>query len=123
MLTPPMLSTHFVKNEVIRRPRKRLVRGRPVQDPPEIYIVEGSFQPVLKSTDTMQLPEGERTKKALKVYTRNHTTLREANEAEDGWDADQFWWKGELYEVVKTASYDMRVLDHVKAMCVRVEGT
>ncbi|QYW06640.1 hypothetical protein uav_108 [Pseudomonas phage UAVern] len=77
---------------------------------------------MLKSSDTILLPEADRSKACLKVYTQGEP-LWELKEGTDGHAADQFYWQGDLYEVMKVINYAMGVLNHFKAICMRVELT
>ncbi|UAV84537.1 hypothetical protein PHB09_041 [Pseudomonas phage PHB09] len=122
MLNPPLLLTGKVTLEVIRREAETTVRGRPVPGLESVVEVVCNVQPVLKSTDTMMLPEADRSKAAIKVYTKG-AALRQRREGASGWAADRFIWDGDLYEVMKVIDYKMGVLNHYKALCMRVELT
>lgn len=85
-----------------------------------------NVQPNLTRNEMMLLPEGERSKQTLKLYTA--TPLRMRREGTSGHDADEFDWtdaSGDIgtYQVMKTISYQMQILDHCKALCVRKELT
>lgn len=122
MRNPPLLLTGHVTLEITRREAETIVRGRPVPGAESVVQVVCNVQPVLKSTDTYLLPEADRTRATLKVYTKG-AALRQRKEGPDGWAADRFYWNGDLYEVMKVIQYQMRVLDHHKALCARVELT
>lgn len=123
MLNPPLLLVGQVTLEVSRYDAAAYVAGRAVTDAtPTVVQVVANVQPVLKSTDTYLLPEGDRSRAVLKVYT-NATPLRQLKEGAGGWAADRFYWDGELYEVMKVIEYKMGVLNHGKALCSRVELT
>lgn len=122
MLNPPLLLTGRVKLQVIRRESETIVRGRPVDGLESVVEVVCNVQPILKSTDTSMLPEADRSKAAIKVYT-NGAPLRQRREGSGGWAADRFLWEGDLYEVMKVIDYKMGVLSHYKAICQRVELT
>lgn len=122
MLHPLFLSTGRVTLDITRRTAATYVKGRPVPGVEIIVPVVCNVQPVLKSTDTMLLPEADRSKACLKVYSKGGE-IRQLKEGVDGWSADRFMWQGELYEVMKVINYAMGVLNHYKAICMRVELT
>lgn len=70
-----------------------------VQDAPVVKMkTYGSVQP-MKGSEVLILPEGERVKKAYKLYTKDE--LQVANEATKQ-KADLVEYLGETYEVVKS---------------------
>jgi hypothetical protein len=122
MRNPPLLLTGHTTLEIIRREAEIIVRGRPSPGAESIVPVECNVQPVLKSTDTYLLPEADRSRATLKVYSKG-AEIRQLKEGVNGYSADRFYWKGELYEVMKVIEYDMGILNHYKALCTRVELT
>lgn len=122
MLLPPLLATHNVTIDVIRTAKSEYVKGRPVPGASEIVPVVCNVQPVLSSTDTKLIPEADRSKACLKVYTKG-IEMRQMKEGPDGWAADRFYWQGELYEVMRSINYAMGILNHYKVICMRVELT
>ncbi len=123
MLYPPLLLVGSVPLDVIRRSSPSYVNGRLVEGSSSTVRIKANVQPVLKSTDTLLIPEADRSKAVLKVYT-NGAELRQLKEGPNGWAADRFLWKGDLYEVMKVIDYDTgNLLKHFKALCCRVELT
>lgn len=122
MRNPPLFQVGRTKLEVIRRTSKTTVRGRVIDGEESLVEIVCNVQPVLKSSDTFLIPEGDRSKACLKVYTRGDCLLS-LKEGGNGYDADRFYWQGDLYEVMKVINYDMGVLNHYKAICMRVELT
>lgn len=122
MLYPPLLATRHVTLDVTRREAATIVRGRPVPGAETQVLVVGNVQPILKSSDTIILPEADRSKACLKVYTKG-SEMKALREGGNGWAADRFIWEGDLYEVMKVINYRMGVLNHYKAICMRVELT
>lgn len=122
MRNPPLFLVGRTTLEVIRRTSKTTVRGRSVDGEESIVCVVCNVQPILKSSDTLLIPEGDRSKACLKVYTKGDPILS-LKEGGNGYDADRFYWQGDLYEVMKVINYDMGVLNHFKAICMRVELT
>lgn len=122
MLYPPLLSTGRVTLDITRRAEMTYVKGRPVPGVDTTVQVVCNVQPVLKSSDTIMLPEADRSKACLKVYTQG-AALRGLKEGVGGYSADRFMWQGDLYEVMKVINYAMGILNHYKAICMRVELT
>ena len=122
MLYPPLLATRHVTIDVTRREPETYVNGRPVPGAETVVQVVCNVQPVLKSSDTMLLPEADRSKACLKVYTQGDE-MRQRKEGPNGHAADRFTWQGDVYEVMKVINYAMGVLNHWKAICQRVELT
>lgn len=122
MRVPPLLSVGRIKLDIIRREPETYERGRPVPGKETVVQVVCNVQPVLKSSDTLILKEADRSKACLKVYTKG-APLYGREEGDKGTAADQFYWKGNLYEVMKVIDYDMGILNHYKAICMRVEKT
>lgn len=122
MRYPPLLLTGSVTLDIIRRPLPTIVNGRPVNGAPTTVPVVCNVQPVLKSSDTMIVPDVDRSKAALKVYTKG-TELKAFKEGANGWSADRFYWQSDLYEVMAVINYAIGPLNHYKAICKRVELT
>lgn len=122
MRNPTLLLTGHTTLDIIRREAETVVRGRPSPGAESIVQVVCNVQPVLKSTDTHLLPEADRSKATVKIYSKG-AELRQRKEGVNGHAADRFYWKGELYEIMKVIDYDMGVLNHYKALCMRVELT
>lgn len=123
MLNPPLLLVGSVTLDVLRRTSGTIVNRRWVEDPnPEIVPIVCNVQPILKMSDTLLIPEADRSKACLKVYTKG-CEMRALKEGVGGWAADRFIWQGDMYEVMKVINYQMGVLNHYKAICMRVELT
>lgn len=121
MLNPPLLLVGSTMLTVIRKEAERYEGGRVVEGSSRKVLLRANVQPILRSTDTFVLPEVDRSRATLKVYSSE--PLRQRKEGDEGYAADQFEWKGELYEVMKVVDYDMGTLNHFKAICARVELT
>lgn len=122
MLNPPLLLVGSTTLEVIRSEATTYDRGRPVPGASTVVEVVCNVQPILKSTDTLLLPEADRSKASIKVYTKGDE-MKSLKEGGNGWAADRFIWLGDMYEVMKVIPYAMGVLNHYKAICMRVELT
>lgn len=83
-------------------------------------LVKSNVQP-LKPHEIMTLPESERSRDWLKVYSAER--LRAAQEGASGWDADEFEWNGYTYRIMKEYNFQMGVLDHWKAWAARTPVT
>lgn len=82
-------------------------------------IVVGNIQP-LKGSELLALPESDRTKESIKVYTVE--TLRTVEEVGQT-EADIVVWNGKKFQATKTMTYQMGVLDHTKTICFRLPET
>lgn len=122
MRNPPLFLVGRTTLDVTRTTASTYVNGRAVPGTSQVVQVVCNVQPVLKTSDTLMLPEADRSKACLKVYT-NGDALKSLKEGGSGWAADRFIWDGDLYEVMKVIPYKMGVLDHYKAVCMRVELT
>lgn len=123
MLKPPFWATGRTTLTITRKTAGTYVNGRYVEGTTSTQEITANVQPGLKWNDIQYLPEGERGRKSLRVYT--DFPLRTRQEGPDGHDADRFvWTDGHTYEVnVLCHSYEMGVLNHTKAICSRVEVT
>lgn len=122
MLSPPFLATGKKCITVYRQGAGSYVDGRWVAGTTSSFTIDANVQPGLKYNDTQMLAEGERSRKSLRVYTS--TLLRGIKEGTSGNDCDYFTWTdGEVYEVRYITNYEMGVLDHYKAICLRRERT
>jgi hypothetical protein len=80
------------------------------------FTIKANIQPA-DSEDLLKLPELERTKDVIIVFTP--TVIKAGNQATQQ-KADVISWQGYNYEVYRVATYAMGVLDHTEAICVRV---
>jgi len=128
MLTPRFLGTGKASITVIRKGSGTYTADGDYDESPTTtqVVIQGNVQPNLTRNEMLLLPEGERSKQTLKVYTAS--PLRMRREGADGHDADEFEWtdaNGETntYQVMKVLNYQMGVLNHFKVLCVRKERT
>lgn len=121
--SPPLLHplNGKVTVDVSRREGGQYVRGVWQAALPIVFQITANIQPVLKSTDTQILPEGDRTKECIKVYTT--TPLLQRREGESPVEGDIITWDGKLFEVMKAIEYKMGFLNHWKIIAVRKEIT
>jgi len=92
------------------------VSGRWVAGSSSTAPITASVQPA-GPRDLLHLPEGDRTKGAVKIYT--DAELSEGDESA-GLVPDQITWNGEQWEVQKVWRHALG-LGHHKAMALRVE--
>lgn len=93
-------------------------KGRPqkVEVKPD-PVIEGNVQP-LKFQEIMMMPEADRTREWIKIYTTTPiSTWKEPYE--DGNLDIYVVWEGESYRVMKEKHYVMGVLDHHVIYCAR----
>lgn len=124
MLQPQFLSTGKVQLFInrVEENTEQYVDGRYVpSESTERLCIEANVQPRLTTRELYLLPEGDRTKDSIKVYTA--FTLRGRREGDSPIDADTFTWDGATYEVVVAHTYQMGVLNHTKALAIRRELT
>jgi len=120
MTIPSFTLTKKLPITVYRKGKDTVVKGRPVPAVETSFVVQANVQP-FNYRDLMVLPESDRTKEWIKVYVATSEILRTARQGSDGYDADEVLWNGERFKVMRLQSYAMGVLDHVKAICARVE--
>lgn len=114
---PTFTLTHSLSLEVRRKGMGYYDNdGFWVTSPDTVIAVEANVQP-MSDTDLMLLPESERTKEWIKIYSAEQ--VREAKEGPSGWEADFVVWEGDVYRVMKSRHYVMGILDHWRAMAAR----
>lgn len=94
------------------------IKGRWVEaEIPKEIVIEANVQP-LRFHEIMQLPESDRTKEWIKLYTTDHVVTAEES-AEEGNLADEVEWQGHRYKVMQQKKYVMGVLDHYHVLAAR----
>ena len=95
-----------------------IVHGKPVESPKTILSMVANVQPALQMNRMNLLPEGDRSKQAILVFT-----VQELKMADEGLNfptkADVVIWKGKRWEVKMAFNYEMGVMDHCESICVR----
>lgn len=115
---PRFLMTGKVQLEVRRKGKGYYDDDGFWVDSPETAIfVEANVQP-LNDRDLMLMPESERTKEWIKIYSASE--IRQAKEGPSGYEADFVVWEGELFRVMRAKNYKMGPQDHWKAQAARV---
>ena len=122
-ISPPLLLplNGQVEITVSRSSGGTWVKGVYKPNAPVPVVMKANIQPVLKSTETMLMPEGDRSKEMVKVYTTS--ALIQRTEGITPTQGDTFVFDGKTWEVMKVISYKMGILDHWKSICVRRELT
>lgn len=105
------------------------VRGVWVDPEVEEIEREVNIQP-LRYKEIMLLQDTQRTRQWWQLYCADdlRTDQEEGfdpvtGEATSGWQADEFYWQGYRYKIMKVKNYSMGVLDHYSAQAVRMEVT
>lgn len=93
------------------------VKGKYVDGTTSVIPIEANYQPANEEI-LLALPEAERSRDPHVVYTP--FSLRTVNK-DTGTPADQVEINSVQYKVHKVARYEMGVLDHTKAIVLRVQ--
>lgn len=119
MSKPMFLLVGKVCLEIYRVSKGTYVKGIYQEGQKVVRKIQANVQP-MKMEEIMLLPEAERGKEALRIYSASE--LRAPREGTtDAYDSDQFEWEGDTYRIMKVQRYKMGVLDHYKAIAVRLE--
>lgn len=93
------------------------VKGRWVDGDGVEVEIGANVQP-LRFHEILQMPESDRTKEWIKLYTTDQVyTAEESSEA--GRSADIVIWNGKRFKAMRARRYQMGVLDHVHVLCAR----
>ena len=114
-----MMVTNTITLPLIRRGESSYVNGRLVEGGEETLEIRANVQPVEKSTDLLPLAEADRTKQTIKIYVISDVIPRQGDEALKI-QPDRVVYDGITYEVKKAITYKMGILNHTKALCVKV---
>lgn len=126
MLKPNFLLTKKVPITLKRRVQGSYVNGEWVEGTTTDVVIQANVQP-LRDHELMQLPESERSKEWLKIYSADE--IRSQVEGTGGWDADEFQFDsmedGKLYtfKVMKVRRYKMGILNHHRGLAARISIT
>lgn len=120
MLKPNFLLTHKVPVVIYRRDKGGYVDGDWVEGAISEITIQANIQPV-KPHELLQFPESERSKEWYKIYSAE--LMRTQLEGDNGYDADELYWQGNRYKVMKVQNYAMGILDHHKAWAARINLT
>lgn len=121
MLTPQFLTTKSISVTVTRKTPGTYINGRYTEGTSTNLTITANIQPGLKMNDTQYLPEGERGRRAIRIYTASE--IRTRKEGTSGYDADEITYQGSVYVVRWCHHYAMGTLNHFKAIAVEKEAT
>lgn len=122
-LSPPLLLplTGSIDIVVTSTGQGSWVKGVYQKGTPNERTISANVQPVLKGTDTLLVPEADRSKEIIKIYTTEKLVSR--IEGSNPNDADTIVYDGKTFEVMRVISYKIGILNHYKAIAVRKELT
>lgn len=79
--------------------------------------IQANVQP-LRFHEIMQLPESDRTKEWIKIYSAEEMYTSQES-AEDGRQADIIHWEGKTFKVMMCRHFKMGTLDHFHSYAAR----
>lgn len=126
MSIPLFQLTKKVPVTLNRRVQGSYVDGDWVEGTTTPVIVDANVQP-LRPHELMQIPESERSKEWLKIYSASE--IRAQVEGAGGWDSDEFIWdstedgKNYTFKIMKVYRFKMGILDHWRGLAARTEIT
>ena len=119
MLTPMFLSVGSTTATVKRYGQGSYLHGRWVDGAETTFTITANIQPHTVKNISDTTAEGNKSKKAIKVFT--NTTLRMTQEGTALQSGDKILWHSELYEVSELYTYEMGVLNHTMVIAIRDE--
>ena len=81
--------------------------------------VKANVQPNLNWNMTRMLPEGDRSKQAIAIYSIQPLVM--AEEGTEAKRADVVSWQGHKWQVKAVLTYQMGVLNHSESVAVKVD--
>jgi len=96
------------------------VTGKWEDSVPTPIEIKCNIQP-FKASQTLMLPEADRTKEWLNVWSTS--PIQKANEGVGGNDADTFAYEGNTYKVMAVSAWKVGVLNHYHAKASMVGKT
>lgn len=119
MLTPMFLSVGSTTATVKRYGQGSYLHGRWVGGAETTFTITANIQPHTVKNISDTTAEGNKSKKAIKVFTT--TTLRMTQEGTALQSGDKILWHSEWYEVSEPYTYEMGVLNHTMVIAIRDE--
>lgn len=113
---PTFSLTNKVDVTIRRKGKGEWIGGEWISSPDTLITVEANVQPA-QYKDLQMLPESERTKEWIKLYSVSE--MRTIKEGPGGWEADIVEWNGETYRVMRSRRYVMGVLDHFHVLAAK----
>lgn len=120
MLKPLFLGTRTVDVDIKRYSAGQYVKGAWQPGTSSVITIKANVQPVIKSFDTILLPDGDKSKEVIKVFTTFE--LRQVTEGSNPIPADVILWEGKEWEVKKATTWRMGILNHTEVLAVRKEN-
>ena len=96
------------------------VDGEYIESPKTTVTIVANIQPALTNNMMRTLPEGERTKQAIAIYSRQELFMAEEGIATPR-KADVVSWDGKQWEVHYSMTYKMGILNHCEAIALRLD--
>lgn len=99
------------------------VDGEWVASTKQQFTTHGNIQPNINFNQRMLLPEGDRSKNCIAVYCIAELLQAEEGDKSQGLgrEGDKVLWQGKKWEVKSSMFYQMGVLNHCEAVCLRVD--
>ena len=119
MLTPMFLSVGSTTATVKRVAAGSLSHGRWVAGVDSTFTITANIQPHTVKNYNTTAAEGDKSHKAIKVFTA--TTLKMTQEGTALLKGDKISWHSEWYEVSELYTYEMGVLNHTMVIALRDE--
>lgn len=119
MLTPMFLSVGSTTATVKRYGQGSYLHGRWVDGAETTFTITANIQPHTVKNISDTTAEGNKSKKAIKVFTT--TTLRMTQEGTALQSGDKISWHNEWYEVSELYTYEMGILNHTMVIAIRDE--
>lgn len=117
MSIPQFLSVGKVCIPVQRFTKGEYVDGRWSEGGSKSFTIEANVQDRLSWQDRQMLEEGDRGRRAIRLYTATELIFTRQGTGQAG---DVVTWLNESYEVMYAVTYRMGVLNHTKAIAVLV---
>lgn len=96
------------------------VDGEWVDAPRTTITTLGNIQPSLNWNQMQMLDAGERTKQAIAVYCNDELVMASEGLVSPR-KADIVLWDGHEWEVVRSMTYKMGILNHCEAIALRLD--
>jgi len=119
MLTPMFLSVGSTTATVKRYGTGSYLHGRWVEGAETTFTITANIQPHTVKNISDTTAEGNKSNKAIKVFTT--TTLKMTQEGTALLKGDKISWHSEWYEVSELYTYEMGVLNHTMVIALRDE--
>ena len=120
MSTPLFSRVGKVNTTVTRSNGGGYVLGKWTLLPTTNIYITANIQPNPTFNQMRTLPEGDRTKQAIAIYSKQELFMAEEGTANPK-KADIVDWDGKKWEVKVSITYKMGILNHCEAVAVRLD--